>query len=193
MDYNQFINIEYFFYKIYQFFAFVWNLIFGHGDLYGNFSQYSGLAKTFLEILVVLFLVGIIYCLIRVYEIRKEEQAKLDKAHVVIEKAPIQNAEWEKILKKMESDNASDWRLAIIDADNMLDAMLKKMGYIGEDLGERLKAVEPSDFDTLESAWEAHKTRNQIVHQGVSFEISKRDADRVIDMYERVFREFEYI
>lgn len=193
MDYNQFINIEYFFYKIYQFFSFAWNLIFGHTDAVAGLSRYSGLVKNLLELLVVLFLIGIIYSLIRIYEIKKEERAKLDRTNVVIEKAPIHNEGWDTVLKKMESDSASDWRLAIIEADNMLDAMLKKMGYIGEDLGERLKAVDPADFDSLENAWEAHKMRNQIVHEGVSFEISKRDADRVIDMYRRVFKEFEYI
>ena len=67
-----------------------------------------------------------------------------------------------------------------------------KLGYQGENLGERLKAIEPSDFITLQAAWDAHKVRNQIAHE-TNFQLSKREVRRVIGLYEQVFREFKYI
>lgn len=147
----------------------------------------------FLELLTVMFITGIIYSIIRIYEIRKTEKEKYDKIPLAIDEAPYINQQWEVVMKYLNSDESSDWRLAVIEADNMLDGMVKKLGYEGEDLGERLKAVESSDFESLQSAWEAHKVRNQIVHEGVGFGITKSEADRVIGLYEKVFREFGFI
>ena len=69
---------------------------------------------------------------------------------------------------------------------------MQQMGYRGENLGERLKSVEPSDFLTLNDAWEAHKVRNVIAHE-VGFIIDHREAKRVVKLYENVFREFNYL
>ena len=66
------------------------------------------------------------------------------------------------------------------------------MEYIGETIGEQLKGIEQSDFRTLAHAWEAHKVRNKLVHEG-DFMITKREARRVIDLYRKVFEEFHYI
>lgn len=204
MDFwGRYINLDYFFYKIYQVLAWVWGLIFGappagsSGDsssgFFSDFYEKLNSWKMFLEFLTVLLLTGIIYCLVRLYEIEKAERRRLDIMPVAIDEAPYENKRWEVVLSHADSDSSSDWRLAIIEADNMLDEMVKKLGYEGEDLGERLKAVEASDFESLQSAWEAHKARNQIVHEGVGFELTKRETERVIQLYEKVFREFHYI
>jgi len=36
-------------------------------------------------------------------------------------------------------------------------------------MGDKLKAVEKSDFNSIELAWEAHKARNMIAHEGSDF------------------------
>jgi hypothetical protein len=99
---------------------------------------------------------------------------------------------WKKITNYLNSTNPSDWKLAILEADTLLDSMILGMGYKGENLGERLKTVEPSDFNTLNEAWEAHKVRNQIAHES-SFELSHKEAVRVLTLFEKVFKEFGYI
>lgn len=103
------------------------------------------------------------------------------------------NPKWLRVLSHINSDHASDWRLAILEADIMLDEMLDKMGYPGQTLGEKLKMVERSDFDTIDLAWEAHKMRNSIAHEGADLTMSKAEAEKVITMFERVFREFKFI
>lgn len=103
------------------------------------------------------------------------------------------NPKWERVLKHINSENSSDWKLAILEADIILDEMLDKMGYHGDTMGEKLKQVEPSDFLTLNSAWEAHKIRNQIAHEGADFALSRREADRVIALFKEVFEEFKFI
>ncbi len=104
----------------------------------------------------------------------------------------VHNKRWAKIQGLIRSYNSNDWKQAIIEADIILDEMLKKMGYKGDSIGERLKTVEPSDFTTLDSAWEAHKFRNRIAHSS-DYNLSKDEAEDVIKLYEEVFKEFFYI
>lgn len=100
---------------------------------------------------------------------------------------------WEKIVAKSNSENSSDWRWAIIEADIILDELLDKLQLPGSTMGEKLKAVEPSDFVTVELAWEAHKARNAVAHQGSNFLLNQRETRRIISLYEAVFKEFELI
>lgn len=103
------------------------------------------------------------------------------------------NEKWEKVLKFLNSNNVSDWRLAVIEADVILEEMLRQAGYTGESIGEMLKSVDKNDFSTIEDAWEAHKIRNAIAHSGGDFQLNEREARRVIALFEKVFREFQVI
>lgn len=103
------------------------------------------------------------------------------------------NEKWQKVIIHINSENMNDWKLAILECDIMLGDILEKMGYMQESIGEKLKSVEPSDFTNIEAAWEAHKIRNAIAHEGSDFLINHREAKRVIGLYELVFREFAFI
>jgi hypothetical protein len=103
------------------------------------------------------------------------------------------NPKWAKVLEHINSPNESDWKLAILEADIMLNDMLDKIGYQGATMSDKLKSVEPSDFDTLQDAWEAHKIRNAIAHEGSDYVVNKPEAERVIRLFKKVFDEFKYI
>ena len=103
------------------------------------------------------------------------------------------NKKWQRVLTHMQSTNQSDWKLAILEADIMLEELLDAAKFPGETISEKLKNIEQSDFNTIEAAWEAHKVRNSIAHRGADFAISKNEAQRVITLYKAVFDEFYYI
>ena len=105
----------------------------------------------------------------------------------------FKNQRWEHIRELMKSKSQSDWRQAIIEADIVLDEMLRRMSYDGLTIGDMLKQVDPADFATLQKAWDAHKFRNEIAHTGSEFKLSKEEADRVISDFQSVFEEFYYI
>lgn len=94
------------------------------------------------------------------------------------------------VLQHIESTNPNDWKLAIIEADIILDDILKQRGYIGASLGERLKSISPDQLNSLNDAWEAHKVRNRIAHDGADFVLTQRLAEETINRYRRVFGEF---
>ncbi len=100
------------------------------------------------------------------------------------------NENWERVIEHLHADNSSDWRLAIMEADILLEETLRIKGFPGETIGDMLKSAQPGDFQTLDAAWEAHKVRNRIAHDGSNFELNEREAFRVIMLFEAVFKEF---
>ncbi len=187
-----FINIEYFFNKVYVFFTDAPDVL---GNIVGteDVSVYINYLHTVLSIISILLITGIIYSVVRIYEIRKQEDEKYNFVEPVRDDTGIKHERWEVVENHIASTSPAEWRMAIIEADSILDDMVKKMGYDGDGLGERLKVVEVSDFNSIQSAWEAHKVRNQIAHEGAGFELTHREAKRIIGLYENVFKEFEYI
>lgn len=94
--------------------------------------------------------------------------------------------DWQKIKQRLEKDWASESKLAIIEADKLLDGMLKRMGYGGESMGDRLKQVNKDALPNLDDVWAAHKIRNDIVHDP-DYQFSSRSARIAIDTYEKAF------
>jgi hypothetical protein len=185
----QSLNIEYIFLKIYQ-------LITGgfSGGGGGGFLRTVDSVITFiLSVVAIVAISFILYILVRKSEMREKKAVKLSRPLTTDIQVFKKNDRWQKVLDLVHSTNDSDWRLAIIEADNILDEMVTRIGYKGENLGEKLKSVEPSDFLTLQEAWEAHKVRNKIAHEGLSFRMDHREAKRVVAQFEKVFKEFEFI
>ena len=116
----------------------------------------------------------------------REQRESLYEQHF---KGAPKNNRVEDMLKHGASDSPNDWKLAIIEADIILDEILKDAGYAGASLGERLKSISPSQLQSLDDAWQAHKVRNQIAHAGSDFVLTRKLAEDTIKQYRRVFYE----
>ncbi len=143
-------------------------------------------------IITIILVGGIVYVTVRTNQIRARE-AKRIKAAVPKAMQPKRNDRWDRVQEHVASDNPNDWRHAIIEADIMLDEIVTRMGYQGNTLGDRLKQVARGDMRTIDSAWEAHRVRNQIAHEGSDYILTQREAKRIIDLYGAVFEEFKFI
>ncbi len=144
-------------------------------------------------VFAVVGLLVIVYCTVRLFELRKREEEFYGTLILPPEGEGGTHPRWEHIQSLLEGNGPSQWREAIIEADIMLDDVLARRGYVGDGVGEKLKSADPEDFKTLQNAWDAHKVRNQIAHQGSSFDLSAAVAQRTIAHYEAVFREFKII
>ena len=100
---------------------------------------------------------------------------------------------WQMVESRVNSMSEGDWRLAVLEADIILNDMLSKIGLPGQGIAEKLKAADRSSFHTLDEAWGAHKMRNRIAHEGGSFHVSHDDAKSAVDSYKKVFDEFYFI
>lgn len=100
---------------------------------------------------------------------------------------------WQAITEHFQSDNPVEWRMAIIDADAMLEDLVTAIGYRGETFGEKLKSIEASDFPHLNNAWYVHKLRNNLAHQGTAYHLSEREAYQAFKIYNAIFHETGYL
>ncbi|MEK7079749.1 MAG: hypothetical protein AAB901_00475 [Patescibacteria group bacterium] len=187
-----YLNVSYFFRLIY--------------DLFNGTHTASGTGSAWLDtvaflsgvwvmITILSFLISfaalavLVHSTIRMMETKRQDAKRYATvgAHAAEERRD--HNRWNHVVTLIESPSESDWRQAIIEADIMLDDLLTQLGYSGAGVGEKLKAVDPSRFRTLDDAWEAHKVRNEIAHQGSQYQLSDQLAYRTIHKYENVMRE----
>lgn len=100
--------------------------------------------------------------------------------------------QWRKITTRLETGIESEAKLALIEADSILDDVLKKMGYSGETLDERLKSVTPTIIPNVAEVLEAHKIRNNIVHDP-DYRLNLDQARNTLAIYERALRELDLL
>ncbi len=100
--------------------------------------------------------------------------------------------EWATIMARLMRGGESDLKLAIIEADKLFDDTVKRMGHAGETMAERLKKITPAQLSNIEHIWDAHKVRNNIVHNP-AYSLSRTDAEIVIGIYEKALREWGLI
>jgi len=139
-------------------------------------------------------LAGAVYSLVRLSQIRGAQKKELKAlTHSAISGEDTENEQWQEVLAYAASDDEELWRLAVIEADVMLDDMLETAGYPQDQLGAKLRNVERSDFRTIDQAWEAHKLRNAIAHEGSNYNLTKKEVQQAMEQYRQVFNEFGYI
>lgn len=183
------LNIEYIFARLYELIAGASINVSGVPD--GVFTAAKEIA-VFGILLAAVFLVGIVYVRIRTLQVEHAGFHEHEH-HPHHEPAAPKNERWEVVASLASSPNESDWRRAILEADIMLSAVLSERGYVGATVADQLKMGNPLQFTTLDLAWEAHRMRNALAHLGEAFPLSERDARATIDLYRRVFEEFDYI
>ena len=159
----------------------------------GMISSVIAFLKTVATIIVMIAIVIMVYSFIRIQEISAEETKKLGLALNWNMERKQKNTRWEKVEEYMTSLNSSDWKIAILEADNILDEIVERMGYDGPTLGERMKKIEASDFPYLDETWQVHKLRNAIAHKGTDYPLTRSEAEQAINMYHRVFKELGYL
>jgi len=192
MDIIRFLNLRYFFDQIISIFTDPADLSFFERllELWLFLLPFLKILSTILSLL---FLILAIYSYIRLKQVQAEEKEKFANHYEPTEGELPKNERWQKIMMLTDSENSNDWRAAIMEADTILDEIVTRIGYHGENLGEKMRGIEKSDFNTLDHAWEAHKVRNKIAHDGGDFVLTQREAKRVINLFGQVFVEFGYI
>lgn len=147
---------------------------------------------------LIAYILCILMLVLYVYASTRYKQLSELRSAMIVERERIwderfrsgpKNDRMKDIETHIASDHPNDWKLAIIEADIMLDETLKKAGYAGASLGERLKSISPTQLNSLDAAWQAHKVRNQVAHGGTDFVLTRRMADETIKQYRQVFSE----
>jgi len=97
---------------------------------------------------------------------------------------------WRKIKARLETGLESEYKLAVMEADKMLDDILMRMGFGGKTLGERLTKLTTASLPNIEEVRQAHRIRNNIIHDP-DYRLSLDEARRVIAIYEKALTDLQ--
>jgi len=96
-----------------------------------------------------------------------------------------------KIMERLKSDNEDEAKLAIIEADDLLNETLNRIGYKKEEsLGEKLDEINLDTLPNLEEVIEVHKIRNDIIHYP-AYRLNLEEARRILLVYEKAVQNIE--
>lgn len=100
---------------------------------------------------------------------------------------------WKLISNRLKSTSESDWKIAIIEAEAFLDEIFEEVGFEGENFGQKLKQIKGSEFSdiTIENIWQAHKVRNNIVHDP-NYRLNFEQAKKTLTIYEKALNDLSF-
>lgn len=152
------------------------------------YSSNLGLLKAASILLTAFFVIGTIFFIVKTGWLA----LRVDRVRDVILKTNLPKHHsikaWRSVQKHFFAGDDNSLKLAIIEADNILDEALRLAGFMGENLGDRLKKVNTSQLTNIQEVWEAHKLRNRLVHE-TDFRLNRNLAERALAIYEKTFRD----
>lgn len=99
---------------------------------------------------------------------------------------------WTAVQEHFFSGGDNDLKVAILEADKVLDEALRSAGITGATLGDRLKKIKSSQLPNIDAIWQAHKLRNQIAHEN-DFKLKRDLAERALGVYEKTLRDLKVL
>ncbi len=128
----------------------------------------------------------------KIKAIDDEGKKKIEDMFLWVKDKPKENPRWARIEQLSRSSNQSDWRIAILEADSMLDELIQKLGYSGDNMGERMLNMNSNNFPYIEEAWRVHKLRNIVAHE-TSYDLQRGEMEDAIDVYSLIFKTSDFI
>lgn len=93
---------------------------------------------------------------------------------------------WIQIEGLVKQGKEMNYKLAIIEADKLLDHALTVLNFPGQTTAERLQFASYKYTD-LKQVWWAHKVRNMVVHD-VKYILSAGEARKVIELFRKALK-----
>jgi len=97
---------------------------------------------------------------------------------------------WNRITKRLDSDSEDEYRIAIIEAEEMLEEVLKKMGYSGKNLKESLEKLPSGVISNFKEVLQTFEIRNKILHDP-NYRLSLEEAKKILSVYERALTDLQ--
>jgi len=99
------------------------------------------------------------------------------------------NKRWDRIVKRLDIEKESEFKLALIDADDLLGEIFEKMGYKGT-MTDILKQLNTGIVSNLEDIEKVHQIRNKVVRDP-DYKLSREEAERILGIYKEALRGLE--
>ncbi len=100
--------------------------------------------------------------------------------------------DWKDVVEHAKSGKEAERKMAVIEADDMIDSALSKIGYGGETLLDKLAVLNKEIIPNIEEVKDAHRKRRDIAYDP-NKSISREEAEQIISVYEEVFKDLRIL
>jgi hypothetical protein len=150
-------------------------------------SPFILVVKILVGFYLLLLLVDIVLLLI-LRDVPAHIRVGIKGADVPVVSSKKMRKRWEKIKGRLRTENSSQFKVAVIEADALAEELLAGIGYRGANMTEKLEQVGEAHLDDqLEALQGVHKIRNNIVHEP-NYEIDRKAAETALEVYENFFK-----
>ncbi|MBX4189962.1 hypothetical protein KW791_01560 [Candidatus Parcubacteria bacterium] len=162
-----------------------------------TFDDYSEASQLASYLKIIAFVVTIIagFVLIRMWmkleAMRKKAQPQPQIGVEALPQTGPKESKWQDIMRHVESITEAEWKFAVIEADQLVDEVLKSR-FPGDTMGERMMNIDKTSLLSIDGLWEAHKVRNRLAHDSNYF-LRHAEAFRAIKLYEATLKELGVI
>ncbi len=156
----------------------------------------SQIITPFIQMLILIFvlldigaLVILLYSLKRAMHYRPDFDLGIKKAKRFLtlrEKMVIER--WNSTVAKLAIDSPEAAKTAIIEADNLVNDVLKELGFAGETLPDRLSNLELEDLKHDEEVFVANRLRKELTSTP-GYVVSVADGKKAVAAYEAFLKE----
>ncbi|MDI6777581.1 MAG: hypothetical protein QMD77_00135 [Patescibacteria group bacterium] len=94
---------------------------------------------------------------------------------------------WESVKRRLDEKSVASGKVAIIEADKILDEVLGKLGYAGKNTEEKISNIKPGQLVGIDDMREVHALNDKII-KDPAYEISMEEIKTALLAYERIFR-----
>ncbi len=147
--------------------------------------------RYFLMVFSVLLIFSTFYTLSKAIKMRPKFVHDQTTAIMTLKKAELLE-KWRQIKNKYDDGSMDSAKVAIIQADALVDTILKNAGLEGEHMADRLMNIDKSELKSLDDIWTSHKIRNNVVHTD-GFDLSSDLSYKAMRGYERFLKELNII
>lgn len=159
-----------------------------------NFPSWVNILKV-VSVAIILFFIWLIYRGIfqssffnRIYVLKYQ-----DLVHSGGEKKKTPGKRrWNTIKQRLETGREPEFKLAILEADSLLEETLTKMGYKEETIEGNIKKVGSNVLSNIDTLITIRQIRSNIVSDP-DYKINLDEAKKTISVYEKVFSELNLI
>ena len=100
--------------------------------------------------------------------------------------------QWGIIETRLQSGNPSEYKVAILEADKIVEGILADLGYgAKEDMAAKIEQLRVVQADDAELLYGAHEVRNRIIFEQ-DFHPSLEEAKKTTQIYKDFLKQFEY-
>lgn len=97
---------------------------------------------------------------------------------------------WTDIVRRANTGTPENLRWAIMEADALVDTVLKERQMPGETMADRLANFRREDSKHIDKLWDAHRLRNEIAHTP-GFAMTTRQAEKALFTYRDFLKELK--